>query len=33
LKEAPLEGWKNAWEKEDERTSDEVVSDLLEKTR
>ena len=30
MKDAGLDGWKNAWEKEDEITSDEVVSDLLE---
>ena len=32
LKEGGLEGWKNAWEKEDEVTSDQVVSDLLGKS-
>jgi len=32
MKEGGLEGWKNAWEKEDEVTSDEVVSDLLDKS-
>lgn len=32
LKDGGLEGWKNAWQKEDEITSDEVVSDLLDKS-
>ncbi len=31
LKDSNLDGWKNAWEKEDEVTSDEVVDDLLNK--
>jgi hypothetical protein len=30
LKDTGLAGWKNAWEKEEEITSDEVVSELLE---
>lgn len=29
LKDDSLDGWKNAWEQEDEVTSDEVVSELL----
>jgi hypothetical protein len=29
LKDGGLEGWKNAWQKEEEVTSDQVVSELL----
>lgn len=31
LKDIGLDGWKNAWEKEDDITSEEVVSELLGK--